>query len=167
MIGEADWREMLQNMYAQYNLDCQRLGRMANTFDEWAIERVWTDFVSAARFIDSLPPVDQHHLENKGEMFAQWGDWETAGDGLPSARKRSGQSHGAKNLARNVLSKLIIAKAILRDLRKHDRPAFVAVRRFVKNSHKRIDAEALAEGKRFVFDWLTLDRTALRIRASA
>ena len=124
------WLELLHQRYMQHASDSARLEREPLPFDRWAVERTWTEFVTLARVVINLPPYDVK-------------DWET-NEPIPG----SAGAYGSRNLARHLISALVLVNAILDGM---DRRMRAAVRRYLL--HNRMSPR-LPDAKRFVYDWL-------------
>lgn len=110
---------------------------MPEVFDRWATEATWQDFVRLARLVEALPP------------FAL-SDWATENPVPGGAR---GHCSRSRILARRLISALVMVAAALDSLRRHRR-ACKAVRMYLASGRVIGGFEqALAEGKRELYDW--------------
>lgn len=135
VIGDVAWKEGLFHRYTQHVADSARHEREPQPFDRWATEATFVDFVRIARLTRALPP------------FAL-SDWETENP-VPGS---SGKSFRSRDLARRLISALVLVSATLAALCKHNRRASYAVKRYldkgkVENGYER----PLAYGKRWIY----------------
>ena len=112
--------------------------REPQVWEEWAVARAWEDFSRVAGLARMVAP------------FAIE-DWAT-NNPVPGA---NGSACGSRVLARRLIDAVVLVDTLLRDMKRRSRKAHGAVKRYLDQGRVAVELRpALAEGKRFVFDWL-------------
>lgn len=139
MIGDPEWQDLMTEAYHQYLADSARLDREPQVYARWAVERTWRDFVRLAVLVLALPP------------FAL-SDWETKNP-VPA----TGNGFRSVDLARRLISGLVLVRALLQDMKRSERSAYRAVKYHLDEGRCPVGTEHdLADGKRFIWEWLQI-----------
>ena len=139
MIGDAEWKDLLEECYRQHVADSARFDREPMDRQRYYVERTWRDFVRLAQLVEALP------------SFALK-DWATANP-VPGG---SGGQFASRSLARRLIGAFVLVDALMKELRRQSRRRHGAVRHYLDNGKVRPGQELLlAQAKRWIFDWLS------------
>jgi hypothetical protein len=139
MIGDAEWRELLEEVYQEHVAMSARCAREPITRQRFYVERTWTDFVRLAQLVEALPP------------FALK-DWATSNP-VPGGQ---GGQFASRMLARRLIGAFVLVNAIMKELRRQSRRRHAVVRHYLDNGGRVRPGQEklLAQAKRWIFDWL-------------